>query len=56
VWTLALTMILGAAVGLGGAWGLGLIRRRRLTLAPEAANAPPASTLGATGAAERTQA
>jgi hypothetical protein len=56
VWTLALTMILGAAVALGGAWGLGLLRRRRLTSAPEAANAPSASTLGATGAAERTRA
>jgi hypothetical protein len=56
VWTLALTMILGAALALGGAWGIAFLRRRRLTLAPEAANAPSASTLGATGAAERTQA
>jgi hypothetical protein len=56
VWTLALTMILGAAVALGGAWGIAFLRRRRLTLAPEAANAPSASTLGATGAAERTRA
>jgi hypothetical protein len=56
VWTLALTMILGAALALGGAWGIAFLRRRRLTLAPEAANVPSASTLGATGAAERTQA
>jgi hypothetical protein len=54
VWTLALTMILGAALALGGAWGIAFLRRRRLTLAPEGANAPPASTLGAAGAAERT--
>jgi hypothetical protein len=56
VWTLALTMILGAALALGGAWGIAFLRRRRLTSAPETANAPSASTLGATGAAERTQA
>jgi hypothetical protein len=56
VWTLALTMILGAALALGGAWGIAFFRRRRLTSAPETAKAPSASTLGATGAAERTQA
>jgi hypothetical protein len=56
VWTLALTMILGAALALGGAWGIAFFRRRRLALAPEAANPPSASPLGATGAAERTQA
>jgi hypothetical protein len=56
VWTLALTMILGSAVGLGGAWGIAFLRRRRLMSAPEAANAPSASPVGAKGAAERTRA
>ena len=56
VWTLALTMILGAALALGGAWGIAFLRRRRLTPAPEAANAPSASTVAATGVAERTRA
>jgi YtkA-like len=56
VWTLGLTMILGAALALGGAWGIAFLRRRRLMPAPEAANAPSASTVAATGAAERSQA
>jgi hypothetical protein len=56
VWTLALTMILGAALALGGAWGIAFFRRRRLTLTPEAADAPSASIVAATGAAERTHA
>jgi len=58
VWALALTLILGAALALGGSLGIGMIRRRRLTPAqqPWAEAARSSEGVGVAGAAERTQA
>jgi hypothetical protein len=59
-WALALTLILGAALALGGSLGIGMIRRRRLT--PDQRQSVPAPAepspqgVGVTGATERTQA
>jgi hypothetical protein len=53
VWMLAIPLVLGAVLALGGVWGMGTLRRRRLT--PAGAGAPQPGA-GVSSAAEHTQA